>query len=977
MSSISPILEALKAWDGSAEDAQSLRELVKGAGQLRPGKGDDAEPGDRALAKFSSLYSNPNKGVARIGSWLLENPDGVALVAPLLGDPTLGRWPYHHPYEISEADARSWLRVLAAVPVLVDEPTRQFVKVMLQVRRRETWTVAAQTAGKMAHRDAVLKKHLERLWVTCWPEGLGRKWPSKGGAGLSRAAAVHGRRYTHLPRHTFVWACAHLANRPTGDAAADAALKGLTAETVLQMQLPERDADRSVVLRGYEALLAGPDRATVVTHLGRRAAELGADVMSEEALRDIYDALTANSAEGLCRQEIRKALLRARWRPAYYDVLWSWMDTARWFADAGDQEAVAHILETAGPARTALELGLMLSEDTVNSANGESLSVDALTTRLGRLLVPDRLHVMPPLERAITLCESRALLAQPQFATLDWPTLVRLATRGFDGQSSGSLSKTGEVGGLVGAHPPMPGTVAEVGLASLGVMMSHQKVTSRTLMRGYHLSREAVLAIADIDDGFVATQVAVHSERLLREAALSGGGVHGGDRQVRFLWQLLEQNPPARTFEELDLVLRRELQGTPNHGDGDSTTPRDAPSQTEALRTVIRSVSDLDHLRGTPDLGLTIRHFATLIRRTEALVAPAADETQRQPDMGALADDLEQLISHPTENAPLSRDWWHEFEELVVGEVGHGGFVDWALWLEDADSEARERRRRLVDKALRQLQAAVDVVRAARPSVTVHHFEELEVAASAIRPALGALGWPEQTILRGLLQRLLDAGREALDEGRKSRAVVESTRVLLAREDEAALASLTQDTASLALLPVSTLKDVHGFLLKHMLFGSARALRANCADRVPLPSPLGWMMPLYGAVAGGTFLVLDVGEAWLDLVKNAAWTRYGATVGLTLLASFLLMAGSSGTVTSAGSRLGQLLRHAARVVPTYLVALVVAFTVAAIAMATLGRFSEPHAPLLLVIWSSLSLFLGVFVGLIVQGQGITKRTDPG
>lgn len=927
----------LAAWDGSEEQAEALRAAVYEASPIRlQGK---PKPGDRALAKVGDLYANERKSPDKLGRWLTnpKNASELPYVAPLIGDRAMGTWPFQDPMDIPEAEARLWLSVLASTHVVVDDAVRRFLRVMLQVRRRETWTMAAEAFAVTALRDEPLREQLGALWRACWPKGLPKKWPTKHGGGLSAQVAAGGRERAHLPRHTLVLACAWLA------AGGDPELvPTLSAERLVGMKLPGHDADRSVVVRGFDVLLDGPAemRAAVVAGLPKRVKELGGDVMTEETFRDVLEHMRADvEAEATLATAIRKQLIKARWKPGRLDALWSWLDTAGWFRERGDEEAVAAMTADAGGAALALELRL---------GTAPAPDIDGLSERLRLLLDEDRLLVMGQGQRATLLAETRAILAMEAFAHVNWPAVVRL--------SGGS------------SHPPMDGAIGEVGQASLGVILSHQKVTSRTMMRGTELSRDAVLRIADINDGFVATQVAVHGERLLRQIAAdtaqSQEGTAASEEQVRFLWQLLARNPPARTFEELDLVLRRDFVfGL--EGEGEDVGYSSGP-----LHSVVKSISKLDDLRDAGgSLAETADAFAVLVRDTQELLAEVGDD---MPPLVQLAEDLENAADHA--DAVFEADWWTRLEKVALGTKGVGGLVDWAFWLQ-RPSERKDtlKARRLgVEKALRRLHSALDVVREARPSVTVEQYDEVVAATASIAPALGPLGWPEQRIVDGLMAALEAGCLDALDEGRKSRAVVEATRSMLEREDEPGLIELTGDSERLQLLPVGLLRDLHEFFLKHLLFKEARLLRAAVAERVPLPSPMSWMMPLYGAVAGGTFLVLDVGDAWLDLVKDKAWWRYGSTIAVTFVASFWLLLGSSGTV-STGSRLGRFLRHCIRVFPPFIIALSVSVAVSAIAMATLGRFDQPDSALLLLMWSALSLFLGVFVGLIVQGQGVTRR----
>ncbi|MEQ1503281.1 MAG: hypothetical protein ABMB14_13675 [Myxococcota bacterium] len=899
----------LLGWDGSAEAAHALRAEVAAIGELRP-KGA-VPPGTRALAKAADLYRSRDPSPRGLGAWILKdgNADEARALAPLIGDPALGRWPYLDPLALSEADTVTWARVLAALRPVVDDAIRRFVRVAFLVRRRQTWPSACRAWAALAIGDAGLREALRETWARCLP-AVGDKWPKTG---LSKVELGPGT--AHLVRHTLFLGCCWRA------LGGDPAIAGLDGTKLAGMPLPADDADRSVIVLGLTELLP-TDPHGISKLLVRRAGELGADELSEAAVRE----LLARLEPGPAAAAIRAALIAPRWQPARIDGLWEWIVTAAWFADRGDDDAVAQIVAAAGEATDAIRWRI--------GSDHPADPVDGLIARLRQLLDPDRFAVVPERRRAPLIAETRLLMATADAGPLPWESVVRVACP-------------------AAARGALRGTVAQIGEPSLCVTLAERSLTIRTLMRDVVLDPDNVLRIGAIQDGFVAGQVAVQAERILRELPTPTD-------QVRFLWNLLQQDPPYKTFAELGIVLRTELGST-----GASN-----------LAAMVRAVSALDQRRDEhADVPSIAAAFAELVSAATALLGPADPVGTA---LGGLATALRDAVRQEID--PLDDEaWLTTFEDVALGSDPRGGLVGFAWWLAgsrtDAGGSLAEKRGGAV-KAANRLRAAVRMVRAARPGVTAEHHEELCAASRALLIQIGPLGWPETLLVGSLLHRLELRSQDALAEGHASRAAVESVSRVLERADEAALAAVIRDPEQLALLPVTEIRRIHADLLGLLRFADADVLRVAVTDRIRLPTATNHRMPLFAAVAGGTFLVLDVGEPWLALVHDHAWGRYGFTVGLALAASYGLLLNDLGPrltagPTSAAARWGTL---AIRALPTFLLAGSVSVGVSALAMSTLGLLAPTAAGVLsLLLWSALALFLGVFIGLIAQGESATRR----
>jgi hypothetical protein len=914
-------------WDGQRESALALRqevhELAQASQTVRP---QGEVPGVRGLAKALELYRSPGRSPRTLGAWLLKdkNAQDAQVFAPLLGDEAMGGWPFWEPLTLSEPETVLWSEVLERLRPSTDEPMRRFVGVGFQVRRRQTWPASCRAWASLALRDEPLRDKLARLWRLSFPQ-IGAGWPKNG---LAAASDKLGPNSAHVLRHALFLGCAWRAM------GGDPAVAGIDGAKLASMPLPSDDADRSVVLASLTELLRSPDpavadRAAMEPLLAKRAKEMGSEELSEVAFRELLSAL-----EGPARVALRAALIRPRWKPARVDALWEWLNTAAWFQERGDEDAVNQMLAEAGEATEGLLWRL--------GRQSPDSPVDELIARLAQLLDADRLAVVPLRRRAVLLAETRLLMAAEDVRPLPWTSIVNVAQVGHPH-----------------ARHALRGSVEEVGEPSLCVLLAELSLTSRTLMRDVVLDPANVLRVGGIQDGFIAGQVAVQTERILRELETTSD-------KVRFLWNLLQQDPPFRTFAELGLVLRTEFV-LPDDG------PQ-APVQDNPLRAMVQAVSTLDQRRDEGAGIQTIAQaFAELVSATQSLLG--GDERVGSA-LDALAHALEAAVE---QEADLLDDphWFARFENVVLGTEPRGGLVGWAWWLADRNpaDDLLHQKRSMTVKGLSRLRAAVQVVRSARPGVTNEQHEELSAAARALHDQIGPLGWPETKLVDSLLTRLQHRSQDALAQGRRSRAAVKNLNVLLERADEVALSALVRDTEQMELMPVEELRRIHRDLLGQLRFSDAEYLRRAVASRIRLPDRISHMMPLFGAVAGGTFLVLDVADSWLDLVPQEAWGRYAATMVMALGASYgLLLNDLSPRInTGAATPLKRARILVFRTLPTFLQAAAVSVMVSALAMATLGALTPTPAGMLsLALWSSLALFLGVFIGLISQGQSATS-----
>ena len=969
---LAALADALARWDGSLAEAERARQAAQqivraaqrsGVAAVARPAGEPRNSVERALRAALSAYERRRPlEVKRLAA----DADFAHAIGPFLGDPAMGAWPFHDPLLVDDDAAVAWLPVLAA-HAPIDGRMRELVTILYRVRRREVWTVASDALARMARRDAATREVVADLWQRRFPRGLPDAWPHGRmlTAREARATADAGDEgAAHASRHAFHLGCAWLAHG--GEAAL---LGGVTAAAIAALPLPSKDpSDASVVLLGLTALAVGEaTREAVVPELPTRAREASASPLVEEALRTLADALRAVNGAEVAVAAVERRLREPRFATSRgadrIDTLWSFLATARWFQGAGAADAVAEMRELSGLAGQAFALAL---DGTLPDCARDAVA--ALLPRLGVVLDEDVWRTTAGGSLAATLAELLLLLERPEIATMPWDSLVRRAcpTTRF---------------------VPQEGRVSDVARTDLLLLSSERSFHPRVLLREARFEERVVLHLAACQDGFVARQVAVESERLLREAARravaaaarprpaaesrppeSGAPterVPGGDlgappnaseAQAQFLWKLLQRDPPSATFRELGRALR-----------GSKTR----------LHRVVETVAALDALRDArrpaPEIAAA---YAELAHATGELIQEAHAEA---PSVGLVRGVSEALLvaSALDERDVGKRPWLDALAAVLLGDRRSSGIYAWMRWL-GAPAEG-------LQEAWSRFQEAAASAHASGVLVSLEQCRELDTATDELRRLLAGMAWPEADIVRQVLRRV----RRRTDEWRKQARVrlSESERVtrLLDRGDERALVDLVnRGDRALDLLPPEELRRVARFLLLRLRYGAAARLRALVAARAQLPGPAAHVTPLFLGVSGGTLLVLDVGTAWNDVVLPGHGAGYWATISSALALSFLVLVGSVVSLMPhrpGATRAHRIVEAGLRVTPTFVAALALACGVSALVLVTLqgtptrlGPGGEP-IPFLAqtLLWGSLSLFLGLFFGLILQGRSTFRE----
>lgn len=902
-------LDALAAWDGTPEQARSLRARVRGLNAIAA-KAPDLR--HRALRKAVSCYErqSPSNLLRFIDK---QEADEIGrLLSPLLGDPAMGPWLHTAGYQrCGEREGREYLALIADTRCVVDEELQRFALAFFRVRRRATWMVAARAIAKMALRTPTLEQTVADLWVRVFPDGLPERWKPIGEV----VPKSLGTDRTHLGRHVLYLGCAWLA--AGGDASVT---PGLDVSALAQRPFPKRafqDSDKSLVL---DALALFMHRDDVTTALASRVAEVGADPQADRVLESLAE--TPETPAEL-RRAVLGRLAKPRWRDAQggrrREGAWSWVRAYHWMRTHAPIPAQQML-------RDETELSVALG-----AVGGGEFSVEDTCEAL-RILLCDPVRDTSTDDVLLTAyVNAFAMLGADALAEMSWPSLLERAIGHRD------------------VRPLLRGTVRNVGVVNLAVLLALRGVRVDSVLRDCAALEldgdggvDIALSLAACDDGAVARHAAVQLERLLRrpiEDTEVTPAVGERRAQLNLLWRVLRVDPPATLFAQLTLMLR-------------SPIALDEPDlyQSTELHTLVEAVAHGDAVRHAPDkLGAALDTLAAL-----ALDYGEFDATE---DPGfAVIRDLAAATSHA-----FDEEQFIGVVRSVIGDRSRG-LVRWRRWLghEGDDEDLLERVERLDD--------ALTAVRDCLPSLDEPTHTEFLRAADALVAATGGLASAERALFDALVDQMRTWANDQLAAGRRAVEVRRQLAHALDVADEDTCKALACDPERLSLLRSDDKRELNRFLQQHLLLAEARQVQDPAVNRsdVAFRSNGEFLRPLVLGAAAGVFFALDVGDPWLSLADAGDYTRLWATVVLGFAASFGLMSWDVGRKMQPPRWQAppQRLLHpfGAATGAALLASVLVATSAGVIDFETTMGWAK------LALWTSLSLFLGVFLHLIV-GSG--------
>jgi len=1007
----------LDRWDGTVAAADALRSRLAGLTPWRaPCDGDvqkitwlqgvardvgiiaDAQPRKSkkppAPLNFTKRWNKLTD--RRVRAW-----SGV-----LMGAPERTDWPFdiHDLQDESPRKSETPMdSVGSVVRLLSHAPPRPdivaFVACAFTARQRDVWLPASRAAASLACRSSDVHDEVARAWQSI---DLRREPP------VPLAQDDVAARWCGYSPHQRKHAQRHFLHLRGALAARGRALPGDTPEALMRSFVKEpEEHNRAVAMHGLAEIVRsgaiGVSWRPSIEAFLKKGIKENAGYQQHEGLRDL-----ATSLEGA--PELQHAVARLALRPPRVgpgvgvdksvEAALAVVESARAF------ETLACYLGEAGSELRRTDIGEALSQwdpsllTRIANNDAESTADPAgdLVERLACCTGP-MLRTMPPARAVRCLAELILLFGTEENAELRWSDLVARA-----------------------GIPPVPGfgpddVVADVAAADLAIRMvelgrgeirrllHHHRPTRRSATV---LLREALGGTPGSNgrrtknrvNSFFKDQSAVAAAQLLYEP-VQAGGLDMAEK-VRLLWELLELDPPADYWEEVASILR---------------------GRDTLFHKLVAAIAELDASRPVPqsqqDEKGHARPFTEWDQYEQARVSlQKAGKALTALGVNALEDAMSRVPdrSWPSLPAGPRGPSWNDIEswrtrlgsliEPAVAVSDRGSVVAWVTWLRA--SEEQESSEALLGSEVATAHEEVHrtlCLLEERGKGDRLRATDVERAGASVKCLAGALrtlriAWPPQCLVDVPLVQL-ESWCSAL--ARKLRQIEEREADLMhavSVGDERAVLGLFQrgadrDSSITSLVSAHALKVAHEFLLGQMLYSDATRVRRLILEDRPqsrISSVLVHFAPLWSGVLGGGFFTLSLAKTWNDIAKGGGLAYYAVVVGALLGALAFLMYDLRKRIVAAPSEgVAVWWKVAARVAPAFGAATALAMIETALLLwvctgtesVMTGTDPTFRAELttaagwrVAALWSAISLFGGIFVGLVAQGRGaVDERQD--
>ncbi len=872
-----------------------------------------------ARAELASVVRAYRKRSTERFVQLVETTRGRMLVGPLIGDGFL-QWPFDRPFDLDDDSAVKWLSVVEASSA-PNAAILLFVRIAFCSIRREVWTHSIRAMATFAALRPELDRELQEIWTCVFPSSLHTVHKLDAAALLPEhlPGEYATLRVVHLRRHAFVAACEIVARFGKFGTVGAGELLAIHAEGM-------NDADLSAVVLGWERLVGSTDSA-IRDLAAARVRTLGAQPLhdcgelTEHALLRIADR---------CRKipddETMSAMLavlqQRRWDglnvTGRVDLIWSWLETAAWCKSAGRAVELQQIRDVSREVEPAL------SYRVDGALPGEARNaVDAIEPAIRILADTIVWSTTPVALRAAAVVEAALLLEHPDLQHVPFDLILQRATG-----KPGLLKFNGR-------HR-----------VALVLLLASREVPPEVLLRDLRLDEEAVLQLAAMDNGFITRQAAIQAEQLLRGA--------NPEAQLKFLWRLLQKDPPRR--------LLRELLGA-------------LPGSGSLLHNLVEAVETLELARDDEANHRTIADAYVRVAGAAArLLSTGAEPSATAQHLLAMSKRFAALPG--AEGPTVGSDAWMALAGRVLFGEAKDGLVNWLEWLGSREDKAPPERFTALRSAWDSLRACIAAARKEKHASEPQCLALAE-ALSQVRAALTLQSWPEEIALAKLLEELDKWRHDELSHAQRLAETDALVRSLLDAADENRLIdTLRADNIEVTtgLLSPETIRAFHSYLLAALRAGDATRLRRVAERQVRLPHVLTYFSPLMLGALGGVWLVLDIPQEWASFADKWWGLEYLVTVLGAHGLSLLLLATTFTKHTGWGKTWPLRIRRTGAILAVH----GLAFTLATISTAALmwifrdtALVMRAHFAGQLVLWSSLSLFLGLFLGLILQDRSMT------
>lgn len=908
---------------------------------------------ERAIMIADSAYSK--REPKKITNKIKESEVLARHLSVFVGDCASGEWSYFRPASMSENDALALMLPFARY-VFPDNYLRNFIKVFFEERKRELWMPAAEALAILANRDCETRNYLAERWVALFPEGITEQYfsaaiPNSGGKSNIDNTLIHEMRHVfYAMAHYIIYA---------GDTSI---CPGFDVQKIKENGLPKDDADCSIVIDVLSVLwTVEANRTDIIEILKRNLNEQTKSYLNEDAIRHFYNhADTENQSKCLFAllnsylldlELFNKSLSvksKNKATETLIDLIISWKLSLEIIITEKNYETLYDYrtkIEQAYPEYASL-FDIIFSDEA--KPGQEKHDLNDLIHSLTAVLDEHIWHTSSVKVNAFNVVKIILLSEKAEFKSLPLRHLLGLTK--IEIEKDSALSK-------LNASLLADETLGEKICPFLLLLLTTRKVTPESFFYGKNYDETTIRALAGIDNDYVSMQAAIQIESLLRN-------ITEDNAKVRWLWQLLLDNPGLKVLNELNKLIR-----------GSNT----------ALHVIVKNLHDLEELRVAPayDSSNYLPSYLTLLKSIKVMLGDNDSEgvCEKPIPAGKESDKLlENLINyikrHSTDlntEKDLSKNLENAFTFLkdVFGSGYDNSLKKWLEWL-DIDKKKNE-------DAWVEFCELAEAVRQEEPFVSEMQITRLRRALQFFCDSLNNISWPELTIINTQVA-VIKEWIEGLSETRENADALnrEYLDIVKNKKDINALKSrlddLLKDDALVSLLLPETIKTIHRFLQYNIEIRQSERFRKNksIADKTTLNSFAYFLSPLLIGIMVGPLFVLDFGDLWLELIEPGKEIYYYLTVFIAIGISTFIFYFNFYQMEFMSLRSFKMLCKSALI---FFLSFILAFISAAVVLLTVSDTSLTAEVRGLhdlfrmnLIWSSLSLLFGWLIGIILQGR---------
>jgi hypothetical protein len=835
-----------------------------------------------------------------------------------------------HPDKIGYNDALALFDPLAKYANDVSI-AKTFILHFFMSRKREIWIPAARALVSLAMRDEGTRVTIEENWKKYFPAGLKS----------DLLKMIQGD--AHWKRHIFFAVTLYIAR--TGNWHC---FNGYNFSLLPELGFLLNDEDESwtsVQLLSYSELWSQPDaRECIRKSLINGVDKLKKSFLVDDSIKKLYESIEVTGGKG---SELTMALREMLLVKTFLDedrnidylveALWSWLSNVAFLSARKEVDPLEEIRGCEEMLNWSIRLDLgNLELFTFNEIRKRF--IDNLTILLNR----DQWVTHGRLFQTQCLLELILISRKTMISEFELGPFLRIASKtSGDSFSRYTWKARDGIFFFLAGH------------------FDNSKIIPRIFFHGINHDLTTICHLSHVPNDMVSNHIAVQIETVMREKQ-SAGDI------IKFMWQLLKSDPQPKVYIELLKLIDRK----------------------NTLYDVINSFREIDALRdknkdGTFDLKMYIDKYHELI--CKLLILIKEDEHSASNQVRQESQNINELLLAIDNILLKLKEYTGEeniemiiprLEQLIGGE-DQPKFIEWmkkvGLGILSVNKNWSNFVRRF--KGI-QTSAYID---------TLTHEKFLE-SLLLLRQSLESITWLELTIIEKFFERFktfADELRSHYEESKKNDELIAQwikTNKLNKVESEVNkfldnrsygnTEPSSHCKTTITLLSVPSIDLLHEYLLNNFMFGLAEKFRKDdrIKSRVNLRSFWKFIAPLLFGIMAGPFFILDFGMEWNAILIKGREPAMLLIVGVSLLVSALFL----------GSRFFKKINRK-RFMRMFLILFLVSFGVSCLVLLSIpgsaARWSsgiEINFFRQALLWGSLSLFFGIFFGMIISNQNMGK-----